>query len=53
LLANLLALYNPGALGYDEDPLASELRENEFGYRKRMGEEALSASGLSHVIVRV
>ena len=29
-----------GCLGYDENPLSQELRENEFGYRKRMGEEA-------------
>lgn len=41
------------ALGYDENPVSQELRENEFGYRKRLGEEAVRGSTvLSTVIVR-
>ena len=33
-------------------PPPQELRENEFGYRKRIGEEAVRASGLPHAIVQ-
>jgi nucleoside-diphosphate-sugar epimerase len=39
------------ALGYQEDSDGSP-REMEFGYRKRMGEEAVRVSGLDHVILR-
>ena len=40
------------ALGYDASPYSSEVRENEFGFRKREAESSLRASGLEHVIVR-
>ena len=40
------------SLGYDEDRFSGELVENEFGYRKRMGEAAVRSSQLPHVIVR-
>ncbi|KAL1528447.1 hypothetical protein AB1Y20_009793 [Prymnesium parvum] len=38
-------------LGYDEDLLSRELRETEFGYRKRMGDAAVRASSLPYTIV--
>ena len=41
-----------GALGYDSSPYSSEVRENEFGFRKRTAESTLRASELGHVIVR-
>ena len=40
------------ALGYDEDSLSGDLNENEFGYRKRVGEEVVRASGVPFSIVR-
>ena len=41
-----------GGLGYDENKLSGELSENEFGYRKRLGEASVRASGLDSLIVR-
>lgn len=40
------------ALGYDEDPISKELRENEFGFRKRLGEAAVREAPIPSVIVR-
>ena len=53
-LPPLVLLSSAGSLGYDEDTLSGELRENEFGFRKRQGEEAVRGSDLeeSAVIVR-
>lgn len=52
----LVLLSGSAALGYDDTAglLGSDggLQENEFGYRKRMGEAKVRTSGLEAVIVR-
>ena len=44
------------ALGYEDTSFllggSTDLQENEYGYRKRMGEAALRASGVESVILR-
>ena len=53
-LPPLVLLSSAAHLGYDDAglPGSSDLRENEFGFRKRSGEEAVRDSKLPHVIVR-
>jgi hypothetical protein len=52
-MPSLVLLSSAPSLGYDEEQFGGgERRENEFGFRKRSGEEMLRASSVPHVIVR-